>query len=82
MFVTEFGTCDASGNGGFNPSESRKWFDLCKKYNISHMNWSLSSKAETASVIQPWCQKTSDWSESDLSESGRLVREHFRTLSQ
>ncbi|MBQ3671697.1 MAG: glycoside hydrolase family 5 protein [Treponema sp.] len=82
VFVTEFGTCDASGNGGFNPSESRKWFDLCKKYNISHMNWSLSSKAETASVIQPWCQKTSDWSESDLSESGRLVREHFRTLSQ
>ena len=82
VFVTEFGTCDASGNGGFNAGESKKWFDLCARYNISHMNWSLSNKSETASVIQPWCQKTSDWSESDLSESGRLVREHFRSLPQ
>ena len=81
VFITEFGTCDASGNGGFNPGESRKWFDLCQKYNISHMNWSLSSKSETASAIQPWCSKTADWSESDLSESGRLVHEHFRSLS-
>lgn len=80
VFVTEFGTCDASGNGGFNPSESKKWFDLCEKYNISHMNWSLSRKNETASVIQSWCTKTSDWSEQDLSESGKLVREHFKTL--
>jgi len=82
VFITEFGTCDASGNGGFNSSESQKWFDLCKKYNISHLNWSLSNKGETASAIQSWCQKTSSWSDSDLTESGKLVKEHFRALSR
>lgn len=77
IFITEFGTCDASGNGGFNESESKKWFELCKTYSISHLNWSLSNKGETASAIQSWCSKTSGWSESELTESGKLVRSHF-----
>lgn len=82
VFITEFGTCDASGNGGFNANESQKWFDLCKKYNISHLNWSLCNKGETASAIQSWCQKTSAWSDSELSESGKLVKKHFKTLTR
>ena len=82
VFITEFGTCDASGNGGFNSSESEKWFSLCEKYNISHMNWSLSNKGETASAIQSSCSKTSGWTSSDLTESGKLVAEHFKTLAR
>ncbi len=82
IFITEFGTCDASGNGGFNASESQKWFDLCAKYNISHMNWSLSNKAETASAISSGCNKTSGWSYSDLTESGKLIYNHFRSLTR
>ena len=82
VFITEFGTCDASGNGGFNSSESASWFSLCEKYNISHMNWSLSNKGETASAIQSSCSKTSGWTSSDLTESGKLVVEHFKTLSR
>lgn len=80
VFITEFGTCDSSGNGGFNAGESQKWFDLIAKYNISHLNWSLCNKSETASAISSSCSKTSDWAESDLTESGKLVRKHFRTL--
>lgn len=82
VFVTEFGTCDASGNGGFNADESRKWFDLMAKYGISHCNWSLCNKDETASVIKSSCKKLSGWSEGDLTESGRLVRQHFRGLKK
>ena len=82
IFITEFGTCDASGNGGFNATESQKWFDLCEKYKISHLNWSLSNKNETASAISSGCSKTSGWSESELTESGKLVRNHFKTLTR
>lgn len=82
VFITEFGTCDASGNGGFNAAESNSWFELIKKYNISHMNWSLCNKNETASVILESCSKTSDWAESDLTESGKLIRNHFRSLTR
>lgn len=78
IFITEFGTCNASGDGGFNADESRKWFELCKKYSISHLNWSLCNKNETASAILQSCTKTSGWLESDLTESGKLVRSHFK----
>lgn len=82
VFITEFGTCNASGNGGFNMNESNSWFDLIKQYNISHMNWSLCNKGETASAISTGCAKTSGWTESDLTESGKLIRNHFRTLAR
>ncbi len=77
IFITEFGTCHASGNGGFNANESQKWFDLCKEYNLSHMNWSLSNKSETASAILSSCSKTSGWTQNDLTESGKLILNHF-----
>ena len=80
IFVTEFGTCDASGNGKVNTDQSAQWFDLMKKYGISHMNWSLSNKAEAASAIKSSCSKTSAWSTNDLTESGKLVYNHFRSL--
>ncbi|MCQ2591145.1 MAG: glycoside hydrolase family 5 protein [Treponema sp.] len=82
VFITEFGTCNASGNGGFNVSQTGLWLDLIKKYNISHMNWSLANKAETASVIASGCSKISDWDYEDLSDSGKLIYNHFRTLKQ
>ena len=82
IFVTEFGTCDASGNGGFNREQSVKWFDLLDRYSISHCNCSLCNKNETASAILSSCGKTSGWTESDLSDSGKLVYEHFRTLTR
>ncbi|MDE7291597.1 MAG: glycoside hydrolase family 5 protein [Treponemataceae bacterium] len=82
VFITEFGTCNASGDGGFNAAESNSWFALIKKYNISHMNWSLCNKNETASVILENCAKTSGWAESDLTESGKLIYNHFRTLTR
>ena len=66
VFITEFGTCNSSGNGGFNVNQSEKWFALIKKYNISHMNLSLANKAETASVIFSNCSKTSDWNYEEL----------------
>ncbi|MDE6351502.1 MAG: glycoside hydrolase family 5 protein [Treponemataceae bacterium] len=82
VFITEFGTCDASGNGGFNATESESWFALIKNNNISHMNWSLCNKGETASAISTGCSKTSGWAESDLTESGKLIRNHFRSLTR
>lgn len=80
IFVTEFGTCDASGNGKVNSNQSAKWFDLLERYGISHMNWSLSNKAESASAIKSSCSKTSAWSTNDLTESGKLIYNHFRSL--
>lgn len=78
IFVSEFGTCDASGSGGNQFDESQKWMELLERYHISCCAWNLANKAETSSVISAGCQKLSGWSEADLSESGKWLRNYFR----
>lgn len=82
VFITEFGTCDASGNGGYDEYQTMEWFKLIQKYNLSHINWSLCNKDETASVISSGFAQTSGWTENDLTQSGKLIRSHFRTLKK
>ena len=79
VFISEFGMCDASGNGANDFDQAEKWLDLINDYNISFICWNLSNKAETSSVLEANCDKTSDWTEIDLSESGRWIRGRFRS---
>lgn len=78
VFVSEFGTCDASGNGANNFDQTSKWLELIEKYNLSFCCWNLSNKAESSSLISSSCQKTADWTEDELSESGKWMRNYFR----
>ncbi len=71
IFVTEFGISDASGNGGLNESQGNKWISLLNKYGISYCAWNLSNKSESSALISSGCSKTSGFSYSDLSPSGK-----------
>lgn len=71
IFVTEYGICDASGNGAINKTEAKKWMKLLDKYKISSCIWNLSNKAETSALLKPGCKKTSGWKSSDLSDAGK-----------
>ncbi|MBE6329279.1 MAG: hypothetical protein E7072_04055 [Bacteroidales bacterium] len=72
LFVTEFGTCNSSGNSGFNVKESIEWFKWMKENNISWANWSFADKDETASLLFPNSCKKGKWT--NYSESGRLIK--------
>ncbi|MCR5012611.1 MAG: cellulase family glycosylhydrolase, partial [Lachnospiraceae bacterium] len=71
IFVTEFGTCDASGSGGNDFNSANAWVELMDKNSVSYCIWSLCNKNETAALINSGCSKTSGWSESDLSDAGK-----------
>ena len=73
LFVSEFGICDASGNGTVNQKEADKWMKLLNTYGVSYMAWNLSNKAESSSLLKSSCQKKSGWTESDLSKSGKWL---------
>lgn len=79
VFISEFGICDASGNGGIDYNQSTEWMNLIKRYNLSYCCWNLANKAETSSVIASWCNSVSGWSEGELSESGKWIRNQFRS---
>lgn len=71
IFVTEYGICDASGNGAINQTEAKKWMKLLDKYKISSCIWNLSNKSETSALLKTGCKKTSGWKTSDLSAAGK-----------
>ena len=78
VFVSEFGLCDASGNGNNDFVQAQQWMALLEQYGISCCNWNLANKAESSSVISPSCPKISGWAEDELSESGRWISAYFR----
>ena len=79
LFVTEFGICDASGNGGLDKNEGNTWINFLDKNQISYCMWQLSNKNESASLISPSCNKTSGWTYDELSESGKW---YYNILTQ
>ncbi len=74
LFVTEWGTCDASGNGGLDLTESQVWINFMDQYKLSWCNWSLNDKAETASALVPGASTTGPWPDSQLTSSGNFVK--------
>lgn len=71
VIVSEFGICDASGNGGVNISEADKWINTLNNFSISYIIWNMSNKGETSAIINSWCNKTSGFAYDDYSESGK-----------
>lgn len=75
LFVTEFGTCDASGNGGLDLNESQTWMNYLNQNKISWANWSLFDKNETASALVPGASTTGAWTAASLTQSGAWVKQ-------
>lgn len=78
VFVSEFGTCDASGGGANDFNETQKWLSYFDKQGISYCNWSICNKDETCSVLRPGTSAYGNWSESNLTENGKWMRNWFR----
>ena len=81
LFITEFGICEASGDGYINEEEYRAWWDFCDEHHISWCNWSVSDKIESASVIKPNANEYGRWTEDELTRSGKIIREELKKNS-
>lgn len=70
IFVSEFGICDASGNGAIDQGSANSWITTMNSLGISWCMWSLCNKAESASAIKSSCNATSGFGTGDLTTSG------------
>jgi len=50
VFITEWGTCEASGNGMVDENETNTWFAWAQEHQISMCNWSVNDKPESCSA--------------------------------
>lgn len=71
VFVSEFGICDASGNGAINAAEADKWVSAMDENGVSYCVWNLSNKSETSALLRSSTTATSGWTYDELSESGK-----------
>lgn len=78
IFVSEYGICDASGNGKLDYDSAEKWVELMDENNISYICWALANKNESAALIKSSCNKNSGFTDSDLSDHGKWL---YKTLT-
>lgn len=75
IFVSEWGTSLASGDGGVYKEETEKWVLFMKENNISWANWSLSDKNESSALL---LQNSKVIKDENLSESGKTVKDMMK----
>ena len=73
VFVTEYGICDASGNGAIDKKEADRWVQTMDEYGVSYIAWNLSNKQESSSIIKSSCSKVSGFKKSELSDEGKWL---------
>lgn len=82
VFVSEYGLCDASGNGGNDLGQAQSWIDTMDQHGISYAVWSFCNKEETSALIASSCRKTSGFTREDLSESGKWIMDMLHTVKK
>jgi endoglucanase len=74
VFVSEWGAVNADGNGAVDVKETARWQAFMRKNCLSQANWSVSDKKEGASLFKSGASSTGPWTDADLTDSGKLVR--------
>ena len=77
VFVTEWGTSAADGNGGVFLDEAQKWIDFMNERGISWANWSLCDKSESSAALKSGANVSDGISADELTESGAFVFGNF-----
>lgn len=77
LFVTEWGTTDASGNGAVDTASTLEWLSYLDRNQISWCNWSLCNKAESSALLKTSAPTDGTMPDSALTESGKLVKKQL-----
>jgi endoglucanase len=83
VFVSESSGAEASGQGANDYVEWKAWIDFMEQNLVSFLNYSVSDKAgETISILKPGANASGNWTDAELTESGRYVRKLLRSHCQ
>jgi endoglucanase len=74
LFVSEWGTVNANGDGGVDRESTELWLAFMRKHSLSHCSWSIVNKKEGAAILQPGTPSDRDWVDSDLTPNGHYLK--------
>jgi endoglucanase len=78
LFASEWGNSNYDATGGPFIDESRKWLKLMSKKGISWCHYALTDFDEDAAILKPNASVKGNWSDEDLTPSGRFIVEVFK----
>ena len=78
IFVSECAGMECTGDGPLDTPEWTRWGEWLESKKISWVNWSISDKNETCSMILPRANKNGGWDESLIKPAGRQSRKFIR----
>ncbi|GAA3387783.1 cellulase family glycosylhydrolase [Streptomyces roseoviridis] len=80
LFVTEFGTVSATGDGTLDRASTTAWLDLLDQLKIGYANWTYSDAPESSAALRPGTCAGGDYGSSGvLTESGALIKSRIST---
>lgn len=77
IFVTEFGTQEASGDGANDLTMSQRYMDLMRTKKISWANWNFSDDFRSGAVWTSGTCSGTNWTTSRLKEAGMFIRNNM-----
>jgi len=81
IFVSEWGVCEADGDGVYERAETLRWLNFLNENQIGHVNWAISDKHETCAALRPGASPLGGWNSSNLTPSGHLQRRYLRRMA-
>jgi len=71
VYVSEFGTTEASGKGKYGFDQATQWFGVLDKYSVGWCNWSVSASEESSALAGGASGDGSNWTPS---QSGTYIK--------
>ena len=78
VFISECGISESSGDGDIDFASATDWFSYLNETGISYAVWSMSDRAESSAFFEPGLVPSRGYTEEDLTETGKWIRELIR----
>jgi endoglucanase len=79
LFVSEFGTQEASGDGPDDFTSAQAWIDLLAERKVSWVNWNFSDDPRSGAVLKPGTCPNGPWTGGALKEAGAWIQARMST---
>ncbi len=74
LFVSEYGVMNANGDGDIDDESTQNWLKFMRDHRLTHLNWAVNDKNESASIFKPKTSPTGPWTDEDLTKVGLYVK--------
>ncbi|WP_394173626.1 glycoside hydrolase family 5 protein [Thalassotalea litorea] len=74
LFVSEWGTVNANGDGAIAHEEVEQWLAFIRDNQLSFATWSMTNKKEGSAIFKPATDPLKPLSDKDLTENGIYLK--------